>query len=1334
MADERPLSIKRKFSTVLGDGKLSCIVHFVANNKDKDIVPLSDSQWETLRRAADTRQLQTNPDTRLDEICNSLPEVFNSDIHGQHRWCFKKFTNVSRLLSEVGGLTSTPSTSSMPSGAAGKQTPGTRLSCRQRTTTAETVLFPQDECLFCRKENKWVQKQRETLVKCLTDCAEDSIKTAAREKNDFAMLGRIEGMNLPAREARYHESCRRAYVRRTDRQHHSETGTDDTVFLSAVKSAYKEAFEVICSHVESEILGLGKVERMSMLRSRYIEFIQSTYPDYYNVQHKVQKLKMKLMKHYGDKLSFWSPYAASKSELVFSSSISTGEAIDVAFEAATSDTRILETAASILNNDIKTARLTSCEMTWPPSPHTLDSGITAPPASLLTFLNNVIAGRKSASYSARCNRLSSSIAQDICAAATQGQWVMPKHILLSMSLHHLTGSAEVITIVNRYGHCQSYSKVLELETAMATTIIMNDSVLPSNVSVCGNRVSHLCWDNFDVNESTPSGSGTTHTTHGIMIQEANADQRQLAEGVSIPKSKKRSFQHVPLPLPVAYPKKKVEPSLVVTKTTLEADDPVSPYDRQEVLWLMCRSLFNQDSSVPDWSGWLSKTVPPAMEQLSNVGYMTPIFNPATDYTTVLQCLLTSVEATEKVQQQYTFITFDLAMAKIAYGIVWDMPEKFANVIVHLGGFHTMCAYMGALGQMMSCSGFEDVVIESGICASGSIRQVMNGKHFTRSMRVHHHMMDAIHRLIMNSFVSQSTVDVKEMLEMLTLAGDPSSDNVNQVLNSPSCQAFFDKHAAYVDSIREGKHGCTAQFWLMYADCVWRLLHFLQSIKLNNVPKYIAAIRQMCPLMFAADRVNYSRYLPVYFLQLLNLDKSHPGAEGLLREGAVSVSRSSVPGCRNAVDLTIEQTINRSAKTVGGVIGFTRNVNAYHRWCLVRHQRALFLERMLDSLDMTPDQTDSHKTARPSEMRKSEQDVQRILKAFENYINPFQQEDFDQSLYCISSGRVASDQVARDLLQYVELGDRAVSDFIQTRLIARTVAFHDTCKKLSLKTFASMAVQKTLTSSQKKQLQVKAERNILGQLVMMSQDKDLDLNKLFSYPLSPVPWSIATADGCLAKTNKAQLMHVLELEVPTAGQSLQQPSDPVVVVDGNALLQSMVKLPETFGQFAVSVFNALPKARVVHFVTDSYHTGSIKEIERSRRGSSASQLIGGPMTKMPREFSAFMHNSDNKRRLIQFLLDQWQDESYAARLANRHVYAVSDGKCYCLTAANHEVKVSEVHQLHSSQEEADTKIILHCLYESQRLSAGSVLVVRSPDTARPGVAAELLQSICLPNIV
>ncbi len=54
---------------------------------------------------------------------------------------------------------------------------------------------------------------------------------------------------------------------------------------------------------------------------------------------------------------------------------------------------------------------------------------------------------------------------------------------------------------------------------MAHQVQCRDTVLPYNISATGNIVSNLCWDNFDLNEETPSGSGTTHSTHGILIQE-----------------------------------------------------------------------------------------------------------------------------------------------------------------------------------------------------------------------------------------------------------------------------------------------------------------------------------------------------------------------------------------------------------------------------------------------------------------------------------------------------------------------------------------------------------------------------------------------------------------------------------------------------------------------------------------------------------------------------------------------------------------------------------------------------------------------------------------------
>ena len=54
-------------------------------------------------------------------------------------------------------------------------------------------------------------------------------------------------------------------------------------------------------------------------------------------------------------------------------------------------------------------------------------------------------------------------------------------------------------------------------------MVNRNTVLPKSVSPDYNRITHLCWDDFDLNEETPSGVGTTHSAHDIVNQETTAD-------------------------------------------------------------------------------------------------------------------------------------------------------------------------------------------------------------------------------------------------------------------------------------------------------------------------------------------------------------------------------------------------------------------------------------------------------------------------------------------------------------------------------------------------------------------------------------------------------------------------------------------------------------------------------------------------------------------------------------------------------------------------------------------------------------------------------------------
>ena len=97
--------------------------------------------------------------------------------------------------------------------------------------------------------------------------------------------------------------------------------------------------------------------------------------------------------------------------------------------------------------------------------------------------------------------------------------------------------------------------------------------------------------------------------------------------------------------------------------------------------------------------------------------------------------------------------------------------------------------------------------------------------------------------------------------------------------------------------------------------------------------------------------------------------------------------------------------------------------------------------------------------------------------------------------------------------------------------------------------------------------------------------NLNMENVLSHPLGPVPWSLATADGALVKTNKAKLLHALETEQFLARRPEIEYMN--CIIDGNAILPAQVVLLTTFGELAEKVFDQLPKVSRVDFVTDTY---------------------------------------------------------------------------------------------------------------------------------------------------
>ena len=54
-----------------------------------------------------------------------------------------------------------------------------------------------------------------------------------------------------------------------------------------------------------------------------------------------------------------------------------------------------------------------------------------------------------------------------------------------------------------------------------------------------------------------------------------------------------------------------------------------------------------------------------------------------------------------------------------------------------------------------------------------------------------------------------------------------------------------------------------------------------------------------------------------------------------------------------------------------------------------------------------------------------------------------------------------------------------------------------------------------------------DKKLFDKIIIIMQNRHLDLATVFQYPLGPLPWSLSVPLGNLKKTNKASLFHKLE---------------------------------------------------------------------------------------------------------------------------------------------------------------------------------------------------------------
>ena len=247
------------------------------------------------------------------------------------------------------------------------------------------------------------------------------------------------------------------------------------------------------------------------------------------------------------------------------------------------------------------------------------------------------------------------------------------------------------------------------------------------------------------------------------------------------------------------------------------------------------------------------------------------------------------------------------------------------------------------------------------------------------------------------------------------------------------------------------------------------------------------------------------------------------------------------------------------------------------------------------------------------------------------------------------------------------------------------------------------------------MEYRQQGNIAFQLLVKSQCQEpkVDLAEMLKYPLTPVPYSIGTADGFLAKNEKSKGFKYLMKDTDMATPPPQDQTL-LVIEDGNALFHSMTDIPKNFSGICDKLFNMMPHNVDVIFSTDMYKKGSVKAMERVRRGGAEKLLLQGGNTKRPADWKAFLTNDENKQQLVQVMLDTWNKDEYAARLQHREIILISEEKAYRFTSEDGKATIrTPLEVLNSSQEETDTRVIFYTLYGKEM--GYKNIKVKTPDS-------------------
>ena len=316
--------------------------------------------------------------------------------------------------------------------------------------------------------------------------------------------------------------------------------------------------------------------------------------------------------------------------------------------------------------------------------------------------------------------------------------------------------------------------------------------------------------------------------------------------------------------------------------------------------------------------------------------------------------------------QTPVIAADQPLYALGKQIQWQWPEYGEDkFVIMFGGLHVEMAALRSIGTLLRDSGWTSAIVEAEVASSGTAESYLSASSVTRTRQAHQITACSLYKLMKKAYRDYCSEE----------------SSISDITIEDWCK-------------QRKKESPQFQFWSLVLDMELTIFTLIRSFREGDFNLYREALSELVPYFFANNNVNYARWIPIHFRDMMSLEQQHPDVAREFHKGNFVIHKSRREYSALAIDQAHEQN-NAVIKGDGGAIGLTEDPSALRRWMVAGPE----VSRLVAGYEAMSGMKDATYSSRQHEQTLSAQksffeNVKSLSAVMQEMGNPFHEESAD----------------------------------------------------------------------------------------------------------------------------------------------------------------------------------------------------------------------------------------------------------------------------------------------------------------------------------------------------